>query len=150
MFFKVLRVQWIGNWKPEFKFHPLWLAFYVAMVTSMTSLAQFSLPWNGGVTSEIHLHSALWKHLWSLEKCYLCVKDERTLIWSEKNTFYLFITFCLSTLCVYTHVLFGLLSAALCDPTVCSVSDSVVVESKFSAQTGVCELNSHHVKHSCV
>lgn len=46
--------------------------------------------------------------------------------------------FCLSVFCVYTHTFFDLLSAAVCDPTttVCSVSDFILVEGKFSGQAG--------------
>lgn len=99
-----------------------------------------SVKW--GVTSEIHrsyTYSALWKCLWSLKKCYPYIKDEgiqiRKILIKKKN-FYPFIRLCLFVLCVCTYMLFGLLFGAVCDPTTtaCSVSDYLVVESKFSGQ----------------
>lgn len=138
----MLRVQWIGNWKPEFKFHPLLLAFYVAMVTSMPSLAQFSLLWNGGLPARymdltcIVLCESAYGH-WKNVIPILKMKEfgYRKSLW-KKKFFYLFIRVCLFVLCVYTHMLFGLLCAAVCDLTTaaCSVSDYLVVESKFSGQ----------------
>lgn len=133
------------NRKPEFRFHPLLLAFYVvAVLISMPSLAQFSLLQNGGLPVRyiglIHIVLCLWKCLWSLKKCYPCIKDEGIPI-----------RFGLSVLCVYMHMIFSLPSAAVCDPTptVCSVSDFVVVESKFSGQVSMCELNCHQMKCLC-
>ena len=154
---KVLRVQWIGNWKPEFKFHPLLLAFYVAMVTSMPSLAQLSLLWNRGLpVSYIDLtHTVLcesadghWKNVISI----LNMKE----FWQEnshkKKLLPVYKVLVVCFVCVHMEKLFwSALCCSLWPNYNCVFSlRSVVVESKLSGQTGRCELNCHEVKCSCM